>query len=145
MNKNLKIALIIAGIIALIYFWNKKKSDESEKSEFLGFFKKGSQTWANRLANKYCKLIARLTTVVAQMNVAPNIGLTMEKNRLEAELEAILRTLRDYGYEIDVPSCKAIKSGGASGKAYKPGDKIGADCLCKDKRTWGPECCKSFK
>jgi hypothetical protein len=144
MNKNLKIALIIAGIIALIYFWKKNKSDESQKSEFLGFFsKKGSQKWADRLAKRYCQLISQLQKIVDLMNAGKGDGMTAKlKLKIESELESILSQLAAYGYAVNSSTCKAIVTGG---KIYKPGDQIGADCLCKDKRTWGPECCKSFK
>jgi hypothetical protein len=144
MNKNLKIALIIAGIIAVIYFWNKKKSDDSSKSDFLGLFaKKGSQKWADKLAKRYCQLVSQLRKLVDLMNAGKGDGMTAKLiKRIESELEDILAALAAYGYAVNESTCKAIKTGG---KIYKPGDKIGADCLCKDKRTWGPECCKSFK
>lgn len=156
MNKNLKIALIVAGIIAIIYFWNKKNTDESEKSEFLGglFRKKGSQSWANGLAARYCRLIDQLKKVVAEMAAQSSLGnpqsanslrLIAAKMKIEAELQSILESLSKYAYQIDTTRCVAIFKGGPSGRIYKPGDQLGKDCLCKDKTTWAPECCKAAK
>lgn len=148
MNKNLKIALIIAAVIAVIYFWKKKNSDSSEKSEFLGMFaKKGSQKWADRLASKYCRWIHELRIVVNAIAANGNVAsaqLAVAKVRIEKELEGILLQLAPYGYEIDTPSCKAFLKGGMRGAIYKPGDRIGKDCLCKDKTTWAESCCAGW-
>lgn len=148
MNKNLKIALIIAGIIALIYFWKKNKSNESEKSEFLGglFSKKGGQSWANGLAKEYCVLMVELKRIVALISSGQYDGIVLKrKATIEARLQAILELLSAYAYQIDTARCIAISKGGPSGKMYRPGDKLGKDCLCKDKTTWATECCKATK
>jgi hypothetical protein len=151
MNKNLKIALIIAGIIAIIYFWNKKNTDESEKSEFLGglFSKKGSKRWADGLAAKFCKLrdILKRLSIENSANVANGMATPMNSVayywKVEAEMQSIVNQLAVYGYGISISSCKAVPNG--SNKIYKPGDQLGKDCLCKDKTTWAPECCKAAK
>lgn len=39
----------------------------------------------------------------------------------------------------------AVNAGkGKKAFGYVVGDRIGKDCLCKDKRTWAAECCKGF-
>lgn len=151
MNKNLKIALIIAAIIAVIYVWKKKNSDDSEKSEFLGglFTKKGSQRWANQLAEKFCKLrdILKRLSIENSANVANGMATPMNSVayywKVEAEMQSIVDQLAVYGYGVSISSCKAVPNG--SNKIYKPGDQLGKDCLCKDKTTWAPECCKAAK
>lgn len=40
----------------------------------------------------------------------------------------------------------AVNAGrGKKAFGYVVGDKIGNDCLCKDRTTWAAECCKGFK
>lgn len=150
MNKNLKIALIIAAVIAVIYFWKKKNSDDSEKSEFLGFFnKKGSQRWANALAMRFCKLRDVLNRLQIEANVMNASGQPTPLAsiqyyyQVEVEMQSIVDQLAVYGYGISISSCKAVPKG--SNKVYRPGDQLGKDCLCKDKTTWAPECCKGAK
>lgn len=150
MNKNLKIALIIAAIIAVIYFWKKKSSDSSEKSEFLGLFaKKGSQTWADKLAQQFCKRRDVLMRIKTENNWNLSNGLPIPLAsvqyymQVENEMQSIVDQLAVYGYGVSISSCKAVPNG--SNKIYKPGDQLGKDCLCKDKTTWAPECCKAAK
>jgi len=148
MNKNLKIALIIAAIIAVIYFWKKKNSDDSEKSEFLGglFTKKGSQRWAEKLAAQFCNLLKELKGLELIMNSPQANGIAAKRMAIiEEKLQSILETLAMYGYSINIPTCKLVFKGGLRGKTYRPGDQLGKDCLCKDKTTWAPECCKAAK
>ena len=167
MNKNLKIALIIAAVIAVIYFWKKKNSDSSEKSEFLGMFaKKGSQKWADRLASKFCALRIKLQKLVLQANASSSItaasaamagassvvlgnqpigvSTALLIQQIELQMQSIVDQLDVYGYEIDTPSCKAVLKGGTRKAIYKPGDRIGKDCLCKDKTTWAESCCAGW-
>lgn len=69
MKKNLKIVLIIAAVIAVIYYWKNKNAAESEKSDFLGLFtKKGSQKWADKLAKRFCALRTQLQKIMDQLN-----------------------------------------------------------------------------
>lgn len=156
MNKNLKIVLIIAAVIAVIYFWKKKNAAESEKSDFLGLFtKKGSQKWADKLAKRFCTLKTKLEKIVISMNVqlnqaaangsaTPAIVLVMQRDikQIEDEMQSIVDALAAYGYQVSVSSCKAIPVGGT--KQFKPGDQMGKDCLCKS-GVWGPYCCNRAK
>lgn len=156
MKKNLKIVLIIAAVIAVIYFWKKKNAAESEKSDFLGLFtKKGSQKWADKLAKRFCTLKTKLEKIVISMNVqlnqaaangsaTPAIVLVMQRDikQIEDEMQSIVDALAAYGYQVSVSSCKAIPVGGT--KQFKPGDQLGKDCLCKS-GVWAPYCCNRAK
>lgn len=144
MNKNLKIVLIIAAIIAVIYFWKKKNAAESEKSDFLGLFtKKGSQKWADKLAKRYCALLKRLQKLVDLVNSGKGTGLDKKAIiQTEEEMQSIIDALAAYGYAVSTSSCKAVVTGGT--KQFKPGDQLGKDCLCKS-GVWAPYCCNRAK
>lgn len=164
MNKNLKIVLIIAAVIAVIYFWKKKNAAESEKSDFLGLFtKKGSQKWADKLAKRFCTLKTRLEKLLIQANGGssvmanagnvlnngplPGVGVSgvgtlMQIKQIEDEMQSIVDSLSAYGYAVSVSTCKAIAAGGT--KQFRPGDQIGKDCLCKS-GVWAPYCCGKGK
>lgn len=165
MNKNLKIVLIIAAVIAAIYFWKKKNAAESEKSDFLGLFTKiGSQKWADKLAKRFCTLKTKLEKLLIQANGGSSIlnngplpgassilnngpitgiGTLTAIQQIEDEMQSIVDSLSAYGYAVSVSTCKAINLGG-KGRVYKPGDKLGNDCLCKN-GVWGPYCCGKAK
>lgn len=164
MNKNLKIVLIIAAVIAVIYFWKKKNAAESEKSDFLGLFtKKGSQKWADKLAKRFCVLRTKLEKLLIQVNGtnsvmanagnvvnqgplpgvgATGVGTLAQIRQIEDEMQSIVDALAAYGYQVSVSSCKAIPVGGT--KQFKPGDQLGKDCLCKS-GVWAPYCCNKAK
>lgn len=160
MNKNLKIVLIIAAVIAVIYFWKKKNAAESEKSDFLGLFtKKGSQKWADKLAKRFCALKTKLEKLLIQANGGNSVmasagsvinqgplpgagvvgvGTLTQIRQIEDEMQSIVDALAAYGYQVSVSSCKAIPMSGT--KQFKPGDQLGKDCLCKS-GVWAPYCC----
>lgn len=144
MNKNLKIVLIIAAVIAVIYFWKKKNAAESEKSDFLGLFtKKGSQKWADKLAKRFCALAGRLAKLVDLVNSGKGTGLDKKAiGTIEDEMQSIVDALAAYGYAANASTCKAIAIGGK--RQYKPGDQIGGDCLCKS-GVWASYCCNKAK
>lgn len=104
-------ALLLAGGIYLYRRNNETTSEESQKSDFLGFNRKGSQKWADKLAKRWCVLKRFIDSMESNR---PSVSMSgygnlAALNRAKVESNSIMNQLLAYGYSI--VECRAVKEG----------------------------------